>query len=159
MIKKRHFAILVIILAVIIPLMLISCTRSGSVLKDGYYSAEASEFDQHGWKEYVTICVSDGRIALVEYDSFNLSGFIKSWDTHYMRVMNAASGTYPNYYTRSYGRQLLEDQGIENIDCITGATESYYTFLRLAEVALANARKGNIETSQVRFGNSQNNGY
>ena len=128
-------------------------------MKDGFYTAEAANFDQHGWKEYVTICVSDGRIVQVEYDAFNLSGFIKSWDTHYMRVMNASSGTYPNFYTRSYGSQLLKHQGTAGVDCITGATESYETFLKLAEAVIANAHQGDIETIQVHFGGTESGGH
>jgi major membrane immunogen (membrane-anchored lipoprotein) len=118
-------------------------------MQDGYYTAEAAEFDSHGWKEYVTVYVSGGRITLVEYNACNDSGFIKSWDMDYMRQMNALCGTYPNAYTRYYGRALLNNQGTEGIDCITGATNSYHVFLALADAALENARRGDTETRLV----------
>ena len=133
-------------------MQLASCGENAYFLKDGYYTAEAAEFDEHGWKEYLTISVSGGRIILVEYDAFNPSGFIKSWDMDYMRIMNAEDGTYPNAYTRYYGRQFLERQGADSIDAISGATHSYHTFLSLAEAVLKNAREGNNNTSQVNFG-------
>ena len=131
--------------------VMISCGKEGSSLKDGYYTAEAAAFDEHGWKEYVTICVSGGRIILIEYNAFNTSGFIKSWDMNYMRMMNAADGTYPNAYTRYYAGQMLGRQGTAGIDSISGATNSYRSFLKLAEAALENARQGNAETMLVRI--------
>jgi major membrane immunogen (membrane-anchored lipoprotein) len=128
-----------------------SCGGNSSALKDGYYTAEAAEFDNHGWKEYVTLCISSGKISMVEYNAFNQSGLIKSWDMNYMRLMNAASGSYPNAYTRYYAGQLLTRQGTEGIDALSGATESYWSFLRLADAALENARRGDTETSMVSF--------
>jgi major membrane immunogen (membrane-anchored lipoprotein) len=128
-----------------------SCSAGGSVMQDGYYTAEAAEFDVHGWKEYITICVSGGQIIVVEYNAYNASGFIKSWDMDYMRLMNAIDGTYPNAYTRYYSRQLLIRQGTEGIDRITGATASYNTFINLAKAVLENARQGDRKTRLVHF--------
>ncbi|MCL1837263.1 MAG: FMN-binding protein [Treponema sp.] len=124
---------------------MLSCTAAEETLKDGYYSAEAAEYDSYGWKEYVTICVSSGQIILVEYNAFNASGFIKSWDMNFMRVMNASNGTYPNAYTRHYRAKFLENQGIEGLDIVSGATRSYYSFLQLAGAVLENARSGDAE--------------
>ena len=129
--------------------ILTSCSSAENSLKDGYFSAEALEFDSYGWKEYVTICVSSGQIIMVEYDAVNSSGFIKSWDMDYMRVMNAADGTYPNAYTRSYGTKFMENQGIEGVDLLSGATHSYYSFLQLAEAVLESARLGDTSTRLV----------
>ncbi|MDR2435364.1 MAG: FMN-binding protein [Treponema sp.] len=130
---------------------LLSCGGNSSALKDGYYTAEDAEFDNHGWKEYVTLCISSGQISMVEYNAFNQSGLIKSWDMNYMRLMNAASGSYPNAYTRYYVGQLLTRQGTEGIDALSGATESYRSFLRLADAALENARRGDTGTHIVSF--------
>ena len=134
---------------IICVLILFSCNAGNTALKDGYYSAEAADFDSHGWKEYLSICVSGGKIILVEYDAFNASGFIKSWDMDYMRQMNAENGTYPNAYFRHYTGQLLKTQGVTSIDTLSGATTSGYTFLRLAEAVIENARKGNSKTALV----------
>ncbi|MDR2479595.1 MAG: FMN-binding protein [Treponema sp.] len=129
----------------------VSCAGKSSSLKDGYYTAEAAQFDEYGWKEYVTVRIADGKITLVEYNAFNSAGFIKSWDMDYMRVMNARNGTHPNAYTRYYGQRLLENQGTEGVECISGATTSYNMFLALADTALENARQGNANTSLVTF--------
>jgi major membrane immunogen (membrane-anchored lipoprotein) len=126
-----------------------SCSAEKYSLHDGYYGAEAAEFDSDGWKEYAVICVSNGRIILVEYNAFNAAGFIKSWDMGYMREMNTAVGTYPSAFSRYYGGRLLLGQGTENINALSGATRSYRSFMRLADAALENARQGNTETSLV----------
>jgi major membrane immunogen (membrane-anchored lipoprotein) len=126
-----------------------SCLSGGNSLKDGYYCAEATEFDSYGWKEYVAVCVSGGRIIQVDYNAFNVSGFIKSWDMNYMRVMNAVDGTYPNAYTRHYGGKFLENQGINEVDALSGATYSHVYFLQLSQAVLENARIGDTATRLV----------
>ena len=132
--------------------MLISCARDSNILKDGYYTAEEAEYNAYGWKEYLTICISGGQIILVEYNAINPSGFLKSWDMDYMRRMNALDGTYPNDYHRYYVRQFLERQGLEGVDVLSGATESYETFTLLAKAVLKNAHEGNNNTTLVKRG-------
>ena len=149
--QKKSVKFLFAPLFILFLALFASCGEKGSSLNDGYYTAEAAEFDEHGWKEYVTICVSGGQIIFIEYNAFNPSGFIKSWDMDYMRVMNATDGTYPNFYARSYGRQFLEHQGTDGVDAISGATHSYHTFLTLADTVLKNAREGNADTALVHF--------
>ena len=129
-----------IILALLLVAVLTSCGGEDT-LQDGYYTAQAAEYS-HGWKEYITIMVQDGRIVSVEYNAENPSGFIKSWDNAYMQNMLHVNGTYPNEYTRYYAGQLLEGQGKGRIDALTGATSSHSSFQKLAEAVLEQARKG-----------------
>jgi major membrane immunogen (membrane-anchored lipoprotein) len=135
--NKNWFAVLVFCLSVVI-----SCTNSSSRLKDGYYTAEIGEYDEQGWKSFITICVNNGIISQVEFNAKDIGGFIKSWDMNYMRDMNAASGTYPNEYIRFYASQLMEDQNADSIDALTGATDSWEQFVRLARAVLENAKNG-----------------
>ncbi|MDR2588293.1 MAG: FMN-binding protein [Spirochaetales bacterium] len=123
-------------------------------MRDGYYTAEAASFDAYGWKEFITICVWNGRIVTVEYNAKNSSGFIKSWDMNYMRTMNAVSGTYPNEYTRLYAGDFLAKQDAESLDAVTGATESGETFKRLASAVLRSAVEGNAAVVLVNMGES-----
>ena len=129
-----------IILALLLVAVLTSCGGEDT-LQDGYYTAQAAEYS-HGWKEYITIMVKDGSIVSVEYNAENPSGFIKSWDNAYMQNMLHVNGTYPNEYTRYYAGQLLEGQGKDRIDALTGATSSHSSFQKLAEAVLEQARKG-----------------
>ncbi|MDR2470579.1 MAG: FMN-binding protein [Treponema sp.] len=138
---RRLFCSAALLLA---ALLLAACgpdSKSG-VFRDGYYTAEMAEFDSHGWKEFISIYVNRGSIVTVEYDAKNASGFIKSWDPDYMRHMNARSGNYPNKYARNYAHALLTYQDPLRIDALTGATESYHTFLLLASAVLDRARTG-----------------
>jgi major membrane immunogen (membrane-anchored lipoprotein) len=128
----------------------VSCSQNTSGLHNGYYTAEAAEFDSYGWKEFITICVSSGKIITVEYNAKNTSGFIKSWDMDYMRHMLNVSKTYPNDYTRVYARDLLAKQSPE-IDILTGATESYSKFKLLAAAVIDQAKKSNTRVAVVSF--------
>ena len=133
--------ILLFFLALLLAAALLTACGGGTGLKDGYYTAQAAEFN-HGWKEYITIMVKGGSIVSVEYNAENPSGFIKSWDNAYMQNMLHSNGTYPNEYTRYYAGQLLEGQGQGSIDAISGATSSYNSFQKLASAVLEQARKG-----------------
>lgn len=135
---KRIFSSL---LALALTVSLLTACGGQEGLQDGYYTAQAAEFS-HGWKEYITIMVKGGKIVSVEYNAENASGFIKSWDNAYMQNMLHVQGTYPNEYTRYYAGQLLEGQGEEEIDALTGAPHSYGSFQVLAQAALEQAQKG-----------------
>ena len=63
-----------------------------------------------------------------------------------MQNMLHSNGTYPNEYTRNYASQLLEGQGEEPIDGLTGATSSHGSFQKLAAAVLEQARKGDSHT-------------
>lgn len=130
-----------ILLSLLLMLSLLTACDGQSKLQDGYYTAQAAEFN-FGWKEYITILVKGGNIISVEYNAENPSGFIKSWDNAYMQTMLHTNGTYPNEYTRYYASQLLEGQGEGSIDAITGASSSHGTFQMLAQAVLEQARQG-----------------
>ena len=133
--------ILTVFFCLLLMASMLTACGGGTELQDGYYTAQASEFS-HGWKEYITILVKGGEIISVEYNAENASGFIKSWDNAYMQTMLHTNGTYPNEYTRYYASQLLEGQGEQSIDAISGASSSHGTFQLLAQADLEQARKG-----------------
>ncbi|NCE64405.1 FMN-binding protein [Pseudoflavonifractor sp. 524-17] len=135
---RRIFTIL---LSLLLMAPLLTACGGEAGLQDGYYTAQAAEFN-FGWKEYVTILVKGGSIISVEYNAENASGFIKSWDNAYMQTMLHSNGTYPNEYTRYYANQFLEGQGEGGIDVLTGASSSYGTFQVLAQAVLEQARRG-----------------
>ena len=131
--------------------LLAGCGKTEEGLQDGYYTAQASEYN-FGWKEYVTIMVKGGSIVSVEYNAENASGFIKSWDNAYMQNMLHSIGTYPNEYTRYYAAQLLEGQGEGEIDALSGASSSYSSFQKLSVAVVEQARKGDSEVVLVDTG-------
>jgi major membrane immunogen (membrane-anchored lipoprotein) len=128
-----------------------SCNRDFTMMHDGYYTAESAEFDSYGWKEFVTILVKDNRITAVEYNAKNSSGFIKSWDMNYMRLMASVSGTYPDEYTRIYAGELLLKQDADSVDVLSGATDSHAMFRILAKSAIRQAERGDTAVAFVEF--------
>ena len=141
------------LLPLLLEFLLAGCGKTEG-LQDGYYTAQASEY-HFGWKEYVTIIVKGGRIVSVEYNAENASGFIKSWDNAYMQTMLHSNGTYPNEYTRYYAGQLLEGQGEDEIDALSGATSSYGSFQKLEAAVLEQAKKGDSSIALVDTGTEE----
>ena len=127
-------------------------TDASKLMEDGYYTAEAFGFDAQGWKEFLTIYISDDRIVIAEYDAKNASGFLRSWDMADMRAMNAALGTYHNKYARAYTMALLNRQDPDQIQPLPGAAHAHRPFQRLAEAALAQARAGDKRVAFVDLG-------
>lgn len=133
-----------------------ACSTQKAKMQDGYYTAEAAEFDEKGWKEYITIYVSSEKIVTVEYDAKNQSGFVKSWDMEYMRVMDKVSGTYPSQYSRAYVEALVSRQDPQKVDAVAGATTSYHSFVVLAQAAVNQALQGDKNVVLVPIAVSAN---
>ena len=63
-------------------------------------------------------------------------------DNAYMQTMLGVTGTYPNEYMRYYAGELLEKQGEEEIDALSGATSSYSSFQKLEAAVIEQAKNG-----------------
>ena len=111
-------------------------------LLDGYYTAEAADFDPQGWKEFLTIYVSAGRIVSAEYDARNASGFLRTWDIAEMRTSNNARASHQIQAARAYRATLLTRQDPTKIGPLPGLAQAHPAFQRLAEAAVAQARSG-----------------
>lgn len=144
-----RYLILAGILAVSVLLPGCARNRLNGTFLDGYYSAETTGFDGFGWKEFITIYVSGGRIVSVEYNGKNASGLIKSWDPLYMRRMNEQDGTYPTEYMRVFSSSLLRCQDPDSVDTVSGATVSHETFKLLAKAAVEQSKNGSRQPAFV----------
>jgi major membrane immunogen (membrane-anchored lipoprotein) len=142
--KTAFVIVLAAALAVVFFVSSLLPRSSVPKLRGGYYTAEETG-SYRGWKEYLTIYVSNGKIVTCEYNAKNASGFIKSWDMDYMRRMNEVCENYPNKFTRNYVHALLANQTSSGIDAMSGATESHKSFIALADAALARASAGDYE--------------
>ncbi|MDO4168006.1 MAG: FMN-binding protein [Eubacteriales bacterium] len=131
----------------LLSLLLCGCSTSHK-MKDGYYTAEMSDFS-HGWKEYVCILVKNDKIVSAEFNAKDPSGFIKAWDNEYMRNMSTIQSTYPNKYTREYVKQLMEGQKNTEVDIVSGATSSGNNFEKLIAAVIKQAQKGDSEVTIV----------
>lgn len=140
---KKYFTLLLIC----VVLALSGCGSSGK-MKDGFYTAEMSEFS-HGWKEYLCIMVKNDTIVYAEFNAKNPSGYIKAWDNAYMQNMKTISGTYPNEYTREYVSQLIEKQNPDEVDVVSGASSSGSNFQKLCVAVINQAKNGDSQTIVV----------
>lgn len=145
---KRTKFVFITLLVLLIVFSASGCQKKGSKLVDGFYSVEMSEYN-NGWKEFVTIRVSDGKIVTVEYNAKNQSGFIKAWDIPYMRNMYSQKGTYPNRYTRTYAASFLAAQSDQGIDGVSGATISGGNFRKMASLLMEKAGTGDTSLGIV----------
>ncbi len=144
--KQRFCLRCLVLLVLFCAWMLGGC--SSEKLKDGFYTAQMSDYS-HGWKEYLCIMVKDDKIVYAEFNAKDPSGYIKAWDNAYMQNMAAVEGTYPNDYTRKYVAQLIEVQGTDGLDTVSGASHSGSNFFRLAAAAIAQAADGNPDIVTV----------
>jgi major membrane immunogen (membrane-anchored lipoprotein) len=111
-------------------------------MRDGYYAAEAVGYDGEGWKDFMTIYVSDNRIVNVEFNARNSCGFIRSWDLDYQRRIKAETGMFPGEYLRTYTYELLNQQDPASVLVMAGAERSHEAFQLLAGAAIDHAKVG-----------------
>lgn len=139
--------------AICVSLILIAALLSGcsskNEMKDGFYTAEMSDYS-FGWKEYLCIMVKDDKVVYAEFNAKNPSGYIKAWDNAYMKNMKPVSGTYPNEYTRTYVSELIETQDPEKFETLTGATSSGTNFSKLSAAVVEQAKKGDSKIKIVK---------
>ncbi len=139
--------------AICVSLILIAALLSGcsskNEMKDGFYTAEMSDYS-FGWKEYLCIMVKDDKVVYAEFNAKNPSGYIKAWDNAYMKNMKPVSGTYPNEYTRTYVSELIETQDPEKCETLTGATSSDTNFSKLSVAVVEQAKKGDSKIKIVK---------
>lgn len=143
--KKK---VVFLIMAVILSLGICACGADDK-MQDGFYTAEMADYS-HGWKEYVSIMVKEGKIVSVEFNAKDPSGYIKAWDNAYMNSMLTVNGTYPNEYTRYYAAELIEKQDASDIDALTGASSSGGNFVRLSAAVIEQAIQGDSNTVIVK---------
>jgi major membrane immunogen (membrane-anchored lipoprotein) len=108
--------------------------------KDGTYTAEEKEFDDHGWKGQIEIKVEGGKITEVNYDEVNQEGKKKSEDTEYHKRFKEQKNVdlLDAYETLEKG--LVEKQDPDAVDTYTGATGTTEKFKTLAKEALKEAQ-------------------
>ena len=139
--------------AICVSLILIAALLSGcsskNEMKDGFYTAEMSDY-YFGWKEYLCIMVKDDKVVYAEFNAKNPSGYIKAWDNAYMKNMKPVSGTYPNEYTRTYVSELIETQDPEKCETLTGATSSSTNYSKLSVALVEHPKKVDSKINIVK---------
>lgn len=125
--------------------------QNQSGLKDGKYKAEASDFDERGWKPFVELDVKEGKITAVTFDYINKDGKLKTEDAAYNKAMEDKTKTGPAKYTKQLEDSLIAKQDVAAVDTVAGATHSVDNFKKLAAKALENAKTGDTAVAKVVF--------
>ncbi|HOA82323.1 MAG TPA: FMN-binding protein [Defluviitaleaceae bacterium] len=108
--------------------------------KDGTYTAEGDDFDDHGWKPVISIEVKDGKITTVDYDEVNENGDSKETNEEYNQNMKDKSGIGPAEAIPQLEEALVEKQAVDSVDTVTGATSTSNSFKAIANKALETAK-------------------
>ena len=117
--------------------------------QDGTYRVEMKE-DSHGWMDYLVVRISDGAVEVLEFDSINADGQLKSADEGYRKAMEEKTGTYPEKYSQDIIAAFQRQNDVTEMENVAGATVSSNSFkLMMGELLQTNARTGETETLTV----------
>lgn len=143
---KRLIALIMCSLLVIC--LFASCGGTAAY-KDGTYTARSENYEGddagngEGYGE-VTITIKDGKITDCEFKTYTLEGELK--DEDYGKLDSGNKDAY-NMAQKAiaaceeYSKRLVEDNGYDDIDAISGATINYNQFLDCVSVALNKAKE------------------
>lgn len=116
--------------------------------KDGTYeviqddvSAEAS----HGWAEFIKAEVKNGKVSTITYDAINSEGKFKSETTKDEYPMTP----HPTEWIPQFNDELKKAKSAEDIEDITGATNSSKIIKVLFESLVDNMKAGNTGTKKI----------
>ena len=132
----KKFLAFALVLTLILT-MTVSCTNEQTSFEDGTHTAEG-EMDEHGWKPAIEIVVENGEITSVDYDEYNAEDELKSEDDEYSDSMEGVSGVRPADAYEQLENDLIDNQDVNKVDVVSGATASSETFKDLASEALDN---------------------
>ena len=115
-------------------------TEEALELKDGTYTGKSSEDDFGGHME-VIITVADGKISNTEVKNLQKDGSEKGEDYgkeageegHKTAQMTLEA-------SQTYGQELTEKGSVEEVEAVTGATQSYNQFVEAANDAINQAK-------------------
>lgn len=130
---NRTLGLVIVLLVILGAAIYINAQRqAGADWKDGTYVAR-SEPDERGWFGEIEIQIKDGKITSVNYEELNQQGNRKGPDYPYP----AGPGSHDDYEQR-----LISSQDPEEVEAISGATQTRDRFVDAAKKALQKAEEG-----------------
>lgn len=163
--RKCYALAVILIINAFIPLVLTGCVEkdlindptTGSILSaknydalmDGQYSAITSYYDSRGYVQQLDILIKNGIITQMSFKELSknkvarltLEGEDKNWKNLGVANLNAL-------YLRLYN-ELILSQDPDEIDAVSGATQTSERFVKLSTAILAQALKGDHETINI----------
>lgn len=161
-----HFKLMILLLIVgLVPLILTGCAEkelindpaTGSILvaenfgslSDGQYSAATKYYDARGYAQQLNIFIKNGVISQTNLKEINknkadrltVEGSDATWE-------NLAVANLGALYLRLYN-ELLLSQNPDEIDAVSGATQTSERYVKLSEAILDQAKKGDHEPIKI----------
>lgn len=125
------------------------CLNSENTYQDGTYFAEFKDYDNEGYKDTLQVTVENGMVTQMVFDAYNAEGAFKSNDEKMKTDMEAVQGTYPAKYSSDLVNQYLQQQDLDKVEAIAGATISTNNFKVLLRALEANMISGDTSTLVV----------
>ncbi len=125
--------------------LLLAACSGGKTFKDGVYHAEFETYDSRGYKDFIDVTVQDAKVTTISYDARAEDGSLRTGDAKYQKDMEAVQETYPARYSQDLVNQYLEDQNIDGVDTVAGATYSTESFIALFKALEPNMVSGNTD--------------
>ncbi|WP_439443480.1 extracellular electron transfer flavoprotein PplA [Listeria aquatica] len=132
--------------------------KTDGTMTDGTYKLEEQNYDDKGWKGFMSIKVKDGKITDANYDYKNKDGKLKSEDADYEKAMKAKAGTGPKEYLKELNDSLVKNQAAEAVEVVSGATHSSDTFINYANQLIQAAQRGDTTTIKINNGEKMQDG-
>lgn len=121
-------------------------TSAGTVTPENNYPDEAYDID-------VTVEIKEGKIVDVKYaeeftyDNGNLSYLIWAMDGHHTDTSEKEDGSYQ--YVSGSRQQIIDAQGIEGVDAVSGATWLSRAIQNSVQTSLIKAEKGEKDSEST----------
>lgn len=161
-----HFKLMMLLLfSGLVPFLLSGCAEkelindpaTGSILaaenfdsrSDGQYSVATKHYDSRGYAQQLNILIKNGVITQANLKEINknkadrltVEGSDVTWE-------NLAVANLGTLYLRLYN-ELLLSQNPDEIDAVSGATQTSERFVKLSEIILDQAKKGDHEPIKI----------
>ncbi|RDX01430.1 extracellular electron transfer flavoprotein PplA [Listeria kieliensis] len=132
--------------------------KTDGTMTDGTYKLEEQNYDDKGWKGFMSIKVKDGKITDANYDYKNKDGKLKSEDADYEKAMKAKVKTGPKEYLKELNDSLVKNQAAGAVEVVSGATHSSDTFINYANQLIQAAQRGDTTTIKINNGEKMQDG-
>ena len=141
---KKVFAVA---LSLALALSLVACGGT-SKIKDGTYKAEMSDAvveASYGWRDTLTVTYKDGKVADLDFDSFDADGNRKSEATAETYPMDPA----PSAWMPQLEENLKATTDPDKVAAVAGATNSSNNAKLLYKAVVEKANAGDTTTAVV----------
>lgn len=131
---NRTIGVVIVLLVILGLAIYINAQRkdeTSTAWQDGTYFGR-SEPDQRGWFGEIEVTIKDGKITEASYEEMNAEGDIKDADYPYPAGPESHD---------DYEKALVETQDPNQVEAISGATQTRDRFVEAAEAALMRAER------------------